>query len=281
MTDALAAAAQIARSRFIFYGTPEYLEEAISRTRAHLISTSSEDPKYGNIVKSLEGLEKRRLKNFGITHAVPEAHPSNPETISLPSFSDLIASLPEMNAMESASMATKDYRRHLDAVKSMIRITDGTDIDEAIKYCRLLLASLQKRSVHPITMTDLIILRSGEFFHHTFKLTNNTEYLNESIDVHRGMVKTSHSQWTQFPVIRRLISSLFSWFRLFKDKKDFDEMMQLSPIAANNTYEKITRRFNVACQWAHWAWFYEDSSMSTAYECAMSLMQEADRKSVV
>ena len=275
LTDALAAAAQIARSRFIFYGTPEHLEEAISRTRARLISTSPENPKYGNIVKSLEGLEKRRLKNFGITHAVPEAHPGNPETIPLPSFSDLTASLAAMNAIESASVTTEDYRRHLNAVKSMIRITDRMDIDEAIKYCRLLLASLQQRSVHPTTMTDLIILRSGDFLHHAFKLTNNTEYLNESIDVHRGLVKTSHSQWTQFPVIRRLISSLFSRFRLFKDRKDFDEMMELFPIAANNPHEKITRRFNVACQWAHWAWFYEHCSTTTAYECAMSLMQEA------
>jgi len=275
LTEALAAAAQVARSRFIFYGTPEFLEEAISRTRAHLNSTSLDDPKCADIIQSLERLERRRLDNFGITHALPEAHPRNPKTTCLPSFSDLTASLAEMNAIESPSMVTKDYHRHLDAVKSMIRITDKTDIDEAIKYCRLLLASLQQGPVRPTTMTDLIVIKSGDFLHHAFKLTNNPEYLDESIDVRRGMLKTTHSQWTQFPVIRKLISSLFFRFRLSKDRKDLDEVMQLFPIAATNTSEKITKRFDVACQWAHWAWYYDHSSTSSAYETAISLMQEA------
>ena len=275
LTWALAAAAQTARSRFIFYGTPEYSEEAISRARAHLSSTSLEDPKRADIIQSLERLEKRRLDNFGITHALPEAHPRNPKTRSLPSFSDLTASLAEINAIESPSMVTKDYRRHLDAVKSMIRITDRTDIDEAIKYCRLLLASLQQGPVHPVTITDLIILRSGDFLHRAFKLTNNPEYLDESIDVRRGMLKPTHSQWTQFPVIRRLISSLFHRFRLSEDRKDLDEIMLLFLTAAIIPCEKVTRRFNVACEWAHWAWYYDHSSTSSAYETAMSLMQEA------
>src|SRR5438445_10517698 len=38
-------AAGLARGRFNVYGYPEYLEDAISRTRAHLGSTSLEDPK--------------------------------------------------------------------------------------------------------------------------------------------------------------------------------------------------------------------------------------------
>ena len=272
LAEAFAAAAQIARSRFILYGTPESLEEAISRSRAHLVSTSLEDPKRTDIIQVLERLERRRLDNFGVTHALPEAHPNNPETTRLPPFSYLTASL---TAIKSSSMTMKDYRRHLNAVKSMNRITDRTDINEAVKYCRLLLASLQQSPVHPITMTDLIIIKSGEFLYHAFKLTNDPEYLDESIDVHRGMLKAPHAQWTQFPVIRRLISSLFSRFKLSKDRKDFDEMMQLFPIAATNTYEKVTRRFDVACQWAHWAWFYDHSSTSTAYKSAISLMQDA------
>jgi len=275
LTEALAAAAQIARARFIFYGTPEHLEEAISRTRAWLVSTSLEDPKRGDIIQRLERLERRRLDNFGVTNALPEVHPSNPEIVCTPPFSQLTASLAEMNAIECPSMTTEDCFRHVHAVKSMGRITNRTDIDEAFKYCRLLLASLQQSPVFPTAMRDLIIIKSGDFLHHAFTLTNNPEYLDESIDVLRDILKLPHAQWTQFPVIRHLIRSLFSRFGLSKDRKDLDEMMQLYVSAATNTYGKVTRRFEVACQWAHRAWFYDHSSTFTAYECAISLMQDA------
>ena len=48
--------------------------------------------------------------------------------------------------------------------------------------------------------------------------------------------------------------------------------MRLFPIAATNIYEKVTRRFEVACEWADWACFYYHSSTSTAYECAISAL---------
>ena len=209
LTDVLYVAADIAYSGFIVYGTPEHLEEAISRTHAHLISTSPEDPERGDIVRSLEELKMRRLNDFGITHALLEAHSSNPETICLPPFSHLTASLIEMNAMESPSMAMEDCLQHLEAFNSMNRIADRKDIDEAIKYCQLLLASLQQSPVHPVTMTDMIIAKSCHFLHHVFTLTNNPKYLDELIDVRRKILKTSHAQWTQFLVIQLQSHTLY------------------------------------------------------------------------
>ena len=64
LTVALSQAALIARTRFIFYGTPEYLQEVISHTHACLISTSPEDPKRGGIIQHLEELERTRLEDF-------------------------------------------------------------------------------------------------------------------------------------------------------------------------------------------------------------------------
>ena len=275
LMEALAEAAQIAHWRFVLLGTPEYLEEAIYRTRAHLVSTPLEDPDRGDIIQFLEGLERRRLDDFGVTRALPEAHPSSPETISHPPFEHLAAFLAEMNAIESPSMMAPDWFRRLDAVRSMNRITDRTDIDEAIKYCRLLLASLQQSPVHPITRTILIIIKSGDFLHHAFRLTNNPEYLDEAIDVYQGILKIPHAQWAQFGVILQLIWLLLSRFWLSKDRRDFVELMRLFPIAAHNTYARVTIRFQVACQWSHWARFSGHSSTSTAYRTAMSLMQDA------
>ena len=275
LTDALASAARLAYNRFNLYETPEHLEETISRTRAHLISTSLEDPERGDIVQVLEELERRRLENFGIMHTLPEAHPNNPETISLPPFSHLTASLAKMNAVGSTSMTMKDYLRHLDAVRTMDRITDGTNLDEAVKYCRILLQILQQCPIHPTIVTDLITLRSGDFLYHAFTLTSNPEYLNESIDVLRGIIKSSHSPWAQFHAVVQLTRFLSSQYGLSKNKKDLDEMMQLFSIAATSTYAQVTIRFTSACTWAYQARISGHSSTPTAYDSAISLMQEA------
>ena len=273
LTDVLSVAADIAHSGSILYGTPEHLEEAISCTHAHLVSTSPEDPKRGDIVRSLEELKMTRLKDFGITHTIL-SQSSNPETICLPPFSYLTASLIGMNGMESPSMMMEDCRQHLEAVDTMNRITDRKDIDEAIKYVRLLLASLQQSPVHPVPITTLITLESCWFLQHAFSLTNNPEYLDQAIDVRRKILKTSHAQWTPNLVIEPLIWSLISRFGLSRDRKDLDEIIQLFPIIANNTHVKASRRFRVTCRWADWARISRCSSTSTAYESAMSLMQE-------
>ena len=275
LTEALAVAANLAHGRFILFRTPEYLEEAISRTRAHLISTSLQDPKRGHIIQFLEGLERRRLDDFGITHAIPEVHPGNPETISIPSFSHLKATLAEMNAIGSPSMTNEDYFQHLDALVYMTRITDRKSLNEAIKYSRLLLASLPKSPVHPTIMRDLIVIQSGYFLYHAFKVTNNPEYLDESIDVHQGIQKISHSQWTRLFVVHQLISSRFSRFCLSMDSVDLDELVELFPIAATNTYTTVSRRFEVACLWASLARACGHSSTSAAYKSAISLIQDA------
>ena len=203
-------------------------------------STSPEDPKRGDIVRSLEELKMTCLKDFGITHTILEARSGNPETICLPPFSHLTASLIGKNSMESPSMMMEDCLQHLEAVDSMNCITNRKDIDEAIKYVRLLLASLQQSPVHLVPITTLIILRSCKFLQHAFILTSNPEYLDQSIDVRRKIFKTSHAQWTQNLVIDPLIWSLFSQFRLSRDRKDLDEIIQLFPIVANNTYVKVS-----------------------------------------
>ena len=89
-----------------------------------------------------------------------------------------------------------------------------------------------------VQMTLIIV--SGHFLSHAFRLTNNPEYLDESIAAHHGITKISHAYWIQFEAILGLIDSLYFRFMLSKDRKDFDEMMQLFPIIATNTYMNIT-----------------------------------------
>jgi CHAT domain-containing protein len=157
----------------------------------------------------------------------------------------------------------------------MNRITDETDIDEAVTYCRVLLESLQRNSSQSTPITDLIIFDSGCFLSHAFRLTNNPKYLDESIDAVRGMLKPPHAQQNRIYATQLLFTILNDRFELSKDRKDLDEMMQLSAIIATNTSQEVTIQFDIAYIWANMARVYDHSSMPTAYECAMSLMQDA------
>ena len=175
MEIAFREAAKLAHTRFVFYKDPKHLEEAIFRCRAHLSSTSLEDPERGAIIQTLVRLEGERLDGFGVTNRLPGFPPSDPVVVDPPSFSHLAASLAESNAIQSRSMTLDTRLRHFKAVSSMGLITDNADIEEGVKYCRLLLASLQRcTSGGNVTLlTDMTIFRFGEFLQHAFALTNN------------------------------------------------------------------------------------------------------------
>ena len=272
--SSLCSAANLARSRFNLSGDPEHLEEAIVRFRAYLGSIPPEDPNRGNIIRSLADLERKRFNEFGVTNGLEEVHSCNPDVPDVsnpPSFLDVVKSLAESNSVMCPSMTATDRFRFLGALDSAGRITNKADIDEAARYCRLLLPSLQK-SLDEMTPTQLIIISTGIFLLKWFHVTRNPEYLNEAINVFRCILKIPDAQWARFRVVHRLISCLSSRFELSKDKKDFDEMMQLFPIAANDPYTKVPDLFVLSCEWAQKARFFLHSSSSTAYERAMSLL---------
>ena len=273
----LGSAASLAHYRFNLSGDPEHLEEAIVRFRAYLGSIPLEDPESGNIIRSLADLERRRFNEFGVTNGLEEVHSGNPDVPNVtnpPSFLDVVKSLAETNSVMCPSMTATDRFRFLGALHSAGRITNKADVEEAAKYCRLLLPSLQK-SLDEMSPTQLIIISIGIFLFKWFHVTKNPEYLNDAIDVYHCILKVPDAQWARFPVVRRLISCLSARFELSKDKKDFDEMMQLFPIAANDTYTKVPDLFVLSCEWAQRARFSLHSSSSTAYERAMSLLQDS------
>jgi CHAT domain-containing protein len=273
---AFRVAAELAHTRFLLYKDPKYLEEAIFRCRAHLSSTSLEDPERGAIIQSLVELEGKRLDGFGVTNRLPGIPPSDPVVVDPPSFPHLTASLAQSNAVQSGSMTLETRLRHYEAVLSMDRITDNADIEEGVKYCRLLLASLQQcTGGGGVTLsTHITIFKLGEFLHHAFTLTNNTEYLNESIDVHQAILKIPSAQCMHFEVVQQLVISLCSRFILSKDMKGFDEMMRLFPIAATSLYASVPDRFQISSRWAQFARIRSHPSTFNAYMTAISLIED-------
>ena len=273
---ALGIAAEIARSRFSFYGNPEYLEEAIFRFRNFLGSESLDDAEHSADVQTLELLERTRFNELGVTTGLLEANPSESGAVDLPPFSHLIASRVESNAVGGPSRTAQDCMWHLSVVQSMDRIADKADIEEAVKYCRLLLMWLQQSHDDVMIMTHLTLIATGKFLYHAFELTNDAEYLNEAIGVYQDILKMPNAQWIHFEVIRRLV--LYSFLRrygLSYDKRDVDEIFRLYPIAATNPYAKVPNRFEISCHWAYAARYFGHPSTSDAYKSAISLLQDS------
>ncbi|KAH9959332.1 CHAT domain-containing protein [Russula dissimulans] len=270
---ALFQAATLANFRASLDGNPEYLEEAIFRYRTYLNKLSLDDPERPTIAESLADLENVRFKEFGIRTRLQEANSSDPEVVDITSHSHLVASLAKTNDGQYHSMSYEDRQRYFDAIPSRDHVHNIADVEEVAKYCRLLLASPRTDPNDPITVQTAV--KVGDFFFQAFLLGHNSEYLHESMAIYRGILNLPRAREAHFWVVVRLISSLSHLFMLSKDRKSFDEMMRLYPIAAIDPYAQVPDRFIASCRWADSARVFNHPSTSTAYERAISLMQES------
>jgi len=273
LSEATSIAAVIAFYRSALYDNPEYLEEAFLRTHNHLKTGPPEDLQYSYFNQILERLEARRFEEFGVTNGPRRAHAKGPEVVDIPSFSHLATSLVESKSdsdtVKSLSMKLKDRIRHQRAVAFIDRIVDIADVPEAIKYCKLLLASLPPADDFAL----LSAIKLGDALHRMFTHTTNTEYLDASIAVWRDTTKFPASPW-KHDAVTKLTRALFFRFLSSNDRKDFDELMRLFPIAANDVFGWIPSRFNISCMWTWMARSSGHPSTSTAYQSAMSLVQD-------
>jgi len=266
-------AAGLAKSRFTFYGYPEYLEDAISRMNAYLGWISVRDPKRSAFIQSLSELERRRFDDFGVTNALPNMNSGSSEGSYLPPFSHLATSLAASNAARSPPMTANDSIQHFLVISTLGHITDKSVIEEAARYCQLLLASLLERPDDVLTIA--IMGTSGKFLYRAFIITKKPEYLDESIDVHRRILNMPRAQWAHLEAVQQLVVSLMSRLRLFSAREDVDELMQLFPIIVSDLSTKIPDRFKLSVHWSQFARGLGHPSISTAYQSAISLMQDS------
>ncbi|KAH9955994.1 hypothetical protein BC827DRAFT_1386171 [Russula dissimulans] len=246
---------------------PRYVEEAITRFRTWVSHIPFDHPLHAATAQTLARLENERFKEFGVVHDRQEAHSDD---LGVVNISDLVGSLAKSNA---GKYTFKELDRHFGAVQAltMDRITNMPDIEEAIKYCRLLLASLQSGPVGALTL--MTTLELGRFFWRVFKVTHRADYLNESIAIFRATKMPRTSWWHPFLVLP-LISSLLERFMLSHDKRDLDEITQLYPLVTESQTQ-LTLRLKTSYQWAFIAHCCRHPSTSIAYETAISLMHES------
>ncbi|KAI9507225.1 CHAT domain-containing protein [Russula earlei] len=234
-----------ANSRYSLHGNPEDLEAALSRCRLFQPKLSVGDPLHLHLAKMTDMFERGRFDIFGVANDSRHMHSRIPEPVKMPSFSDLASSLATSKTVKSQSTA--------------------------IKYCRLLLASI------PLTdhVAHIAASKLGDLLRLWFRCTGNIEHLNASITVRRTALKMPGTEWGRYFTLRHLITSLNSRLGLTGDRRDLDEIMQLFPITVTETYSNVAGRFEVACVWASTARVSGHPSTSTAYENAFSLMQES------
>ena len=267
---ALYTSAILASERAENHEIPEYLEDAIYRSRRFLRIPSTNEFERNMITERLETHLRARSRLFGITREdLPEAHSPDPEVTS---FRNLVETLGARSVVNKTNWwaAPEEMDKHLRILRTVCHTTDIEEIDAAVEYCRLLLA-LTPPSIDIIYQPANAL---GEVLFHAFKCTGSIAYLNESITTFRNILGMSNLKPAHFDVLLKLHNALAARVNRSRDKKGLDEIMQLCSMASKDTYANVPNRLRLSYRWAENARLNGHHSTSTAYESALSLMEE-------
>ncbi|KAH8995829.1 CHAT domain-containing protein [Lactarius hatsudake] len=256
----------MAMTRSATHETPEYLEEAIYRTREYLASSSVKQPFDPAVTFDLERTAEQRFRYFGSIDG-PEA-----STSGLP----LSQPAPEVSSGEyegdDPEFSRVDKNMELLAgLLSGIRNNDTTKIDEAIEKGRTVLASTTPRDPIASCLFEFF----GFILFEVFERTNKIEYLNESINTRRQVFGRPLPQFLRFTTLSQLAWSLVTRAISFPGYRtqDPEEAVEILSQCVNDGHAGLPARFQLACLWASFARDSRHPSVSTAYEAAASLAQ--------
>ncbi|KAI0294714.1 CHAT domain-containing protein [Multifurca ochricompacta] len=292
-------ATALARLRASIYSNPQYLEEANSRLRALLSSSSLDSGIRHSFTYVMAMLAEERFNSFGLTEALQEAHSYTSEMVNLASssahgtFGENIDNVEAVRAAYPMAVVeekiqnlrklisktpprSSEHNAYLERLADwyrtkFFRTNDITDLEEVIKCRQVLLASAD--TSHPFGFQPALFL--GFDLYMAFECSNKMEYLDESITVHRGALEMQSAQPFHFILIKQLFESLYERFRLLGRRQDLDEIIELFPLGVNDKFAKVPDRFALSCDWALVTRVARHPSVSVAYEKAMSLMQSS------
>ena len=247
-TSATGLLTLLAKKRSVVYQNPEYLEEAIYRTRTWTISSTHKE--YCGVVLDPEATAKIRSHYyFGSIKGVEE------------SLDDSLAALSSQKHTPTGRME--------DLLFGIRNTDDARKIDEAIEKGRSI-ALASSPTIPPIL--DLF----GRILFEAFDRTTKIEYLNESISVRRQLIESPLLHTYRSLALIPLSQSLLARFQLFPGYRtqDLDEALELFSQYVSGAHASVPDRFQFACTWSLFARYTRHSSVSTAYETTLSLMQD-------
>jgi CHAT domain-containing protein len=250
----------LAMLRSTMHQTPEYSEEAIYHAHAFVNSSPEEHPIYPCLNHPLEVAAKQRYRYFG---SIEGLEPSSNDS---PSFGD---DHPDFGPILQKT-------EHLGGLLSGIRNNDITNIDEAIEEGRIILASSTSSFVPRDMLTPWHRVTFGDILIAAYMRTRKIEYLNESISTHRRVLDGPSPHFLRLVTLNRLSLSLLTRSMSFRCHRpqDVDEGLELVSQCINNGHANLPYRFQSAGVSAFIARLTRHPSVCTAYESALSLMQD-------
>ncbi|KAI9436258.1 CHAT domain-containing protein [Lactarius indigo] len=255
-------------SRSNSYSGPEYLEDAIHRFRTLLYLPSLPDQDRTDLVDVLDNFERQRFSYFGVTGNSGES----------PSYGYHPYFVLQIPAPHQWSGGPEDdpglqMVEKVDRLKEILTTVQNgkiTDVEVAVERSRTLLPlqySNDRFSYFPAIVFADILFRA-------YLRTNRLVYLNEAITTHRDLRKVSAPKAIHFQLGVVLLRSVIARCNLFHRGQDSEEAMQLFPEVVNDGSAAVFRRFKISYGLANTARLNAHPSILTAYEKAMSLMQE-------
>ena len=234
---------------------PEDSEEAIYRARAFLSSASVEDPLHPLWTQVLERAAKNRFENFG---------PIDGHGLEAPPHSDL---LPLLDL--AVTVQVDEPLRPLDGLLDGLLNNSVTDIEA--ESGRSILASSDPSNLESSC-------EFGDILFEAFERTKNIEYLNESIDTFHQLLARRPPKHLHFRALEGLLASLHTRSLISRGHRmqDWQEIIELIPQILDNGSRLLILplRLGIACIWAVLAHMTQHPSTFTAYETALSLMQD-------
>jgi CHAT domain-containing protein len=303
--------------RSVMYERPEYAEEAMSYFRS--LSPFVPDSLRPDFMKALERTASLRFDYLGVTEAstLQETLSPSPKSVVPSSLTHLDAprgditnahTLEAPQSIESVAAGIRDLRDRLSttlpctsdynlclkmlvrSLRTKISLTDDpTDIEEAIKYSRLLLESIPPGGVASCHAS----ISLARFLKLAFDHTDNIEQLNESIGLLFSVLKVPAGEALCNGIVRSLISYLFVRDKFvlgtqnLHDPKAMQAMRQtiqtiieILHLATDNKFTSVPSRLTHSFMLAKSLRYIshhgiETDAVSTAYEKAMSLMQDS------
>jgi CHAT domain-containing protein len=243
-----------ARERFTLYNLDENLEEADSYTSQLVDLSSSESlEKYGEFpLGSLAVRESYSTARIAEKIQFLEAQLS----ITPPGTGDHITYLLQLATC---------YQTKFD------RTNDISDVEESIRYNRLLLDATQSSEF----WTYLSLCSLLTTLQLACEKTNEISYLEELITVSYDMLKLKSAETIHFYVIKHLTPALLHRSQLLGGIDDLQEAIRLMSMVINNQHAREPDRFQLSCQWAFIARNVSHPTTLTAYKTAMSSMQKS------
>jgi CHAT domain-containing protein len=257
-------------TRLNTYSKPEYIEDAIHRIQNFLSLPTLPDEDRTNLTDSLGVLDGMRSSFHANTRdTLPNLHSESSivrtTQVTITRHRNLLGESSPWPRLQE-----KEKYLSMRGVFNAIIVGAITDIEAGVERARNLLPSHRPSDEWSFafykTFADIL------YFAH--QCTKRLDYLNEAISGYRDLRKLSAAKITHFQVVYMLLQSLFARFKSSNLWRDFDELMQLFPELVNDDSAEVFNRFEISDFWASMARLNKHPSMSSAYETAMSLLQE-------